>query len=133
MDFKAFKTTGEWREMWLKKLSCELTRRGISGHLSRFHYTIINKFLAENPGNPRMIDIDRLVSFVSRQKTDSRPPLIMFYETVARSEEHLAALKSVELTSEDSKQTRSLGTPVTKASPKKRCHDEHNSTHRFTA
>lgn len=99
MDLKAFKSTEEWQEIWLKKLSCELTKHGISGDLSRFHYTIINKFLSENPGNPRMIDIKRLVSFVAKQKNDIRPPLIMFYETVARSEEHLAALKSLKLVS----------------------------------
>lgn len=85
-------TNDEWREVWLKKLSRELTARGIGQNLSRFHYAIVNKFLSENPGNPRDIDVDKLLSFIGRQQNDVRQPLMMFYETVARSEKHLAAL-----------------------------------------
>lgn len=87
-------TNDEWREIWLKKLSRELKSRGIGRDLSRFHYAIVKKFLSENPGNPRTIDVEKMLSFVGRQQNDVRPPLVMFYETVARSEEHLAALKA---------------------------------------
>lgn len=87
-------TNDEWRELWLKKLSRELTAREIGKNLSRFHYAIVNKFLSENPGNPKTIGVEKLISFVEKQQNDVRPPLVMFYETVARSEEHLAALKA---------------------------------------
>jgi site-specific recombinase XerD len=86
-------TNDEWRELWLKKLSRELKTRGTGPNLSRFHYAIVNKFLSENPGNPRDIGVEKLLSFVGRQQNDVRQPLVMFYETVARSEQHLAALK----------------------------------------
>src|SRR5271157_1422487 len=86
-------TNNEWRELWLKKLSHELTMRGIGKNLSRFHYAIVNKFLSENPGNPRTIDVEKMLSFVGRQQNDVRQPLVMFYETVAPSQKHLAVLK----------------------------------------
>jgi hypothetical protein len=87
-------TNDEWRELWLKKLSRELTAREIGKNLSRFHYAIVNKFLSENHGNPRTIDVEKMLSFVGSQQNDVRQPLVMFYENVARSEKHLAALKA---------------------------------------
>ena len=93
MTLTTLKTTAEWREIWLRKLGRELEKRNLPCGLSRFHYAIINKFLTENRGNPRTIDIEKLFSFIARQKNDVRQPLIMFYETVARSEKHLTALR----------------------------------------
>jgi integrase/recombinase XerD len=95
METTAQATHDQWRKLWLKKLSDELRRRGMSGALSRFHYAIVNKYLSEHPGNPRAIHTEKLVSFVARHNNDVKPPLVMFYETVARSEKHLTALRSI--------------------------------------
>jgi len=84
----------QWRAIWLEKLSKELQRRGLSPSLARFYYAIVNKFLSEHPGNPREIDTKQLVTFVATQKNDVRPPLVAFYESVAKSEKHVAALSA---------------------------------------
>jgi hypothetical protein len=57
----------EWKTFWLAKVSDEVERLNLSQALSRFHYAIVNKFLTENPGNPKAIDCAKLTSFIARQ------------------------------------------------------------------
>jgi Phage integrase, N-terminal SAM-like domain/Phage integrase family len=88
-------TNEEWKTFWLAKVSDEVERLNLSQALSRFHYAIVNKFLTENPGNPKAIDCANLISFIARQPNDVRPPLVMFYEAIAPSQKHVAALKNL--------------------------------------
>jgi len=61
-------TNEEWKTFWLAKASDEVERLNLSQALSRFYYAIVNKFLTENPGNPKAIAIDRVLAFVAAQK-----------------------------------------------------------------
>jgi site-specific recombinase XerD len=85
-------TNREWKTFWLAKASDEVERINLSQALSWFHYAIVNKFLTENPGNPKAIAVERVLAFVAAQQNDVRRPIILFYEKVARSDKHLAAL-----------------------------------------
>lgn len=85
----------EWEQIWLNKISKELEKRQVSTKESQFHYTILQQYLAEHPGNPRAIPIEKLRRFVVKQKNDIRQPLILFYTNVARSEAHIEVLNSI--------------------------------------
>jgi site-specific recombinase XerD len=102
-------TNFDWQKFWLSKSSEEIEKRKLSQAFSRFHYAIINKYLSENPGNPKTIKIENLVSFVSKQKNDVRQPLVLFYETVACSQKHLAALNQPIVPSQQSSQPAIVG------------------------
>jgi hypothetical protein len=85
----------EWEQIWLNKVSKELERKQVSTKESQFHHTILGQYLAEHPGNPRAISIEKLKRFVVKQKADVRQPLILFYTNVARSEAHIEALNAI--------------------------------------
>jgi integrase/recombinase XerD len=89
---KPLTTNTDWHKIWLLKLKREIDKRNLSQGISRFHYAIINKFLLENPGNPKTIPIEKLQAFLAKQQNDVRQPLELFYETVARSAKHLSAI-----------------------------------------
>lgn len=82
----------EWNELWLNKYSDELVKRNLSAADARWYYAIVKQYLAENPGNPRGIGIPKIKRFVARAKEDVTLPLILFYDAVASSDSHLAAL-----------------------------------------
>jgi hypothetical protein len=88
-------STEEWQKIWLDKVARELEKRNIPAEESLFHLSGIRRYLAAHPGNPRTIEIRKLKRFVASQKADIRPTLIMFYDAIARSEPHLAALNSI--------------------------------------
>jgi hypothetical protein len=85
----------EWEQIWLNKVSKELERNKVSIKESQFHCSILLQYLAEHPGNPRAIPIEKLKKFIAKQKKDIRQPLILFYTNVARSEAHMEALNSI--------------------------------------
>jgi hypothetical protein len=91
-------STEEWQKIWLDKVARELQKRNIPEVESHSHCTVIRRYLAAHPGNPRTIEIKKLKRFITAQKTDIRPSLILFYDAVARSEAHLEALNSVSIT-----------------------------------
>ncbi len=87
----------DWQKIWLDKYSRELSRRQLPEKEVQIHYSVLRKYLAEHPGNPRTIPLDKLKKFVSKPKTDIRQPLILFYTSVALSEGHVEALNSLKV------------------------------------
>jgi hypothetical protein len=110
----------EWEQIWLNKVSKELEKKQVSTKESQFHCAILRQYLAEHPGNPRAISIEKLKKFVVKQKNDTRQPLILFYTNVARSETHIAALNSMTHAKADipSQKKRRI---LHKDSPTRRC------------
>jgi hypothetical protein len=106
------KSNSQWRDIWLDKLSRETERLTLTPELSRSHYVIVEKYLSENPGNPRTIECKKMLSFVAQQPNDVIPALIMFYETTAPSPIHCAALQKYK--------PRPPRAPATSKKPKKR-------------
>jgi integrase/recombinase XerD len=77
----------------LEQYSGELKKKRIPFEKAKVHYAIVRQFLKDHPGNPADAGIDEVQAFIKRQFGDVVSPLVLLYETVARSEKHLAALK----------------------------------------
>ena len=92
MKYRESASKMDWLDLWLNKFSAELAKLDFSPKQVQNNYTILRQYLSENPGNPRAIEIDKLKRFVSDQKIDVAPPLVIFYDKIARSEKHLELL-----------------------------------------
>jgi integrase/recombinase XerD len=85
----------DWQKIWLDKVSKELNKKQLSEKEKQFHYAIIRRYLSEHPGNPRIVEIEKLIQFISAQKNDIRQPIVFFYTTVAPSEAHVKAINAL--------------------------------------
>jgi hypothetical protein len=96
-DAQSFRpvSTKEWQKIWSSKTARELQNRGLSKEEAQFHLDVIHQYLSLHPGNPRLISLSKLKRFVIEQKTDIRPSLIVFYNAVARSEQHVTVLNAM--------------------------------------
>jgi hypothetical protein len=86
--------THKWEQIWLEKLDRELKNHGLKPEITRAYRTVIEKFLAFFPGNPRAIGLDKLCKYLKTQTTDISPMLIFFFEFVAFSQEHQDTIRS---------------------------------------
>jgi hypothetical protein len=92
MEYRKITSSDQWVDLWLGKFSTEIAKTKLSDDDKKNSISIVKKFLTKHPGNPRVIPVKLLRKFLTDQKADAIPPLILFYEVIARSEEHLAEL-----------------------------------------
>jgi hypothetical protein len=95
MKYQGKTSVAKWVDLWMGKFSTELAAKNIPELESRRYNEVVRKYLTENAGNPREIDLAKLKKFVTGQNVDAAPGLRIFYETVAPSEKHLEALDKI--------------------------------------
>jgi hypothetical protein len=92
MEYRKITSNEDWRELWLGKFSAEMKNRCIPEQDEKSHVAILNLYLTANTGNPREISIEKMKQFVKTQKGAAIPALMLFYDAIAHSEKHSAAL-----------------------------------------
>lgn len=97
MEYRRITTTNDWRELWLNKFMAELKKRELPEKDQKSYYSIIERFLKKNPGNPREIEIDKMIRFIGVIKTDFISAFNLFYDAIAHSEKHIAALEEMKM------------------------------------
>lgn len=95
MEYRRITTTNDWRELWLNKFIAELKKRELPEKDQKSYYSIIERFLEKNPGNPRAIGIEGMIKFIGRRNLDAIAALHLFYDAIAHSEKHLAGLEEI--------------------------------------
>lgn len=97
MEYRKITSDEDWRELWLGKFSAEMKNRSFSEQDAKFYFAILSQYLTANTGNPREIDVEKMIQFVKHHKEDAIPPLMLFYDAIAHSEKHCAALAAPEI------------------------------------
>ncbi|HUI92000.1 MAG TPA: hypothetical protein VLX68_07125 [Chitinivibrionales bacterium] len=95
MEYRKITSNEEWRELWLGKFSTEMKNRGFTDEDTKKFVAVLTKYLTDNPGNPREIDIKKMKRFVKGHKSSAIPPLVLFYDAIARSEKHCEVLAAI--------------------------------------
>ena len=86
------KSSESWRRMWLDKLSESMIKTRLPQSRRLLYRDTVDRYLNENPGNPRRIEITRLRHFLETQQDDPSAALLFFYTNICASEEHLEML-----------------------------------------
>ena len=97
MEYRKITSDEDWRELWLDKFSAEMKNRCFSEQDAKSNFTILSQYLTANTGNPREIAVEKMKQFVKRHKGFAIPPLMLFYDAIAHSEKHCAALAAPEI------------------------------------
>jgi hypothetical protein len=93
MEYRKITSPDAWVDLWLGKFSTELAKLDLPQKESASWLAIVKKYLEANHGNPRTIPAKTLKKFLTDNKTDTCiPALHLFYDVVARSDEHLTLL-----------------------------------------
>jgi hypothetical protein len=95
MQLRQIETPEKWTEFWLEKFSIELEKLNCPSKDIVAQKSIIRLYLTKNPGNPRTVDIKKMLAFIKSYKTTAAPPLMLFYNVVSHSEKHLEALAAI--------------------------------------
>jgi hypothetical protein len=95
MQLRQIESPEKWTEFWLEKLAAELEKRNCPPSDIIARKNIIRQYLSKNPGNPRMVDLKKMLDFVALHKAESIEPLTFFYTSVSHSEKHIDALSGV--------------------------------------
>jgi site-specific recombinase XerD len=81
-------TDDDWRKIWINKLSRKLSMEQLDlGEINKL-IAVVNKYLTENKGNPRVIPIDKMDSFIEANGFDVLDKLLFFYKYIAESAIH---------------------------------------------
>jgi hypothetical protein len=97
MEYRKITSDEDWRELWLGKFSAEMKNRCFSEQDEKSNFVILSQYLTANTGNPREIAVEKMIQFVKHQKGAAIPPLMLFYDAIAHSEKHCAALAAPEI------------------------------------
>jgi uncharacterized protein YdaU (DUF1376 family) len=92
MEYRKITSANDWRELWLGKFLAELKNRNLSPEETAAYRTVLSDYLTAYEGNPREIDVKKMRQFVVKRKKAVIAPLVVFYESVARSEKHVELL-----------------------------------------
>lgn len=92
MQLRQIETPEKWTEFWLEKFSLELEKLRYPLKNIIAEKSIIRLYLTKNPGNPRTIDLKKMLAFAASRKTSAIAPLMLFYNAVSHSEKHLEVL-----------------------------------------
>jgi hypothetical protein len=92
MISKNIQSPRQWTDLWLTKLSAECAKRNLAEKEAHRFCSVLDAFLTKNPGNPRQIPLEKLEQFVKNKKKDTIPPLILFYQAIAFSSQHIDLL-----------------------------------------
>ncbi|MBN1575507.1 MAG: tyrosine-type recombinase/integrase [Chitinispirillaceae bacterium] len=115
------KSPEEWRKWWMKRYSFDLhTEKQLSFGQRRMYWAIVNRYLADNPGNPRAIPVERAIEFIISEPQRHSPALILFYRITAPSPKHIEAIKGISPAGNAQKAvtpTRSTGSPGKNVEP----------------
>jgi hypothetical protein len=95
MQLRQIETPEKWTEFWLEKFSVELEKLNCPQKDITAQKSIIRLYLSKNPGNPRTIDINKMLAFAASHKTTAVAPLMIFYNVVSHSEKHLETLTAL--------------------------------------
>ena len=95
MRYRITTCASNWVEVWINKYSLILEEKKLPATEALFYRTLVRQYLTQNPGNPREIAIAKLKKFVSGRKEDVTAPFVLFYESVAPSENHLKVLMGI--------------------------------------
>jgi len=100
MEYRKITSANDWRDLWLGKFISELKTKTLSSEESDSYRAVLAEYLTAYEGNPREIDLKKMKQFVSKQKNRAIPPLVLFYQSVARSDKHLELLNQLAATKE---------------------------------
>jgi hypothetical protein len=106
MEYRKITSDVDWRELWTSKFSAEMKNRGFSEQDAKSHFAIISQYLTANKGNPREIGVEKMIRFAKRHKGAAIPPLMLFYDAIAHSEKHCAALAAPEIIQRKAKKNK---------------------------
>jgi hypothetical protein len=95
MQLRQIETPEKWTEFWLEKFSLELNKLNCPSKDLLAQKSIIRLYLTKNPGNPRTVDLHKMLAFIAAHKTTAVAPLMIFYNVVSHSEKHLEALTAI--------------------------------------
>ncbi len=98
MEYRKITSHDDWIEIWLSKFTTECENRKFSMEKIKSEQIILRKFLSDNPGNPRAIDLKKFKKFLSSEGIAAIAPFEIFYESIARSDKHceiIAEMKTV--------------------------------------
>ena len=95
MQLRQIETPEKWTEFWLEKFSTELEKLNFPSKDIVAQKSIIRLYLTKNPGNPRTVDINKMLAFIASHKTTAAAPLMLFYDVVSHSEKHLEVLAKI--------------------------------------
>jgi hypothetical protein len=96
MQLRQIETPEKWTEFWLEKFSVELEKLGFLPKDIAAQKSIMRLYLTKNPGNPRTIDIKKMLAFAASHTTAAIASLMLFYNVVSHSEKHLETLAALE-------------------------------------
>ncbi|MCU0609839.1 MAG: hypothetical protein MUF22_08760, partial [Chitinispirillaceae bacterium] len=65
MKYRTNTTASAWTDLWVDKFTAELGKTGLAENEIPPHLSILRKYLAANPGNPRAIELAGLKKFLS--------------------------------------------------------------------
>lgn len=81
-------TDDDWRKIWINKLSRKLSIEQVDlGEINKT-IAVVNKYLIENKGNPRVISIEKMDSFIEGNGSYVLDKLLYFYQYIAESATH---------------------------------------------
>jgi hypothetical protein len=106
MEYRKITHNDDWRELWLGKFSAEMKNRCLPEPDAKAHFTILSQYLTANTGNPREISVEKMKQFVKCHKAAAIPPLMLFYDAIAHSEKHCAALAASEIKQRKAKKSK---------------------------
>jgi hypothetical protein len=92
MEYRKITSNEDWRELWVGKFAAEMKNRCLPEQDTEPYLDILTRYLTANTGNPREISVEKMKQFIKSHKRTAIPPLMLFYEAIARSEKHCAAL-----------------------------------------
>jgi hypothetical protein len=95
MEYRKITSATDWRDLWLGKFISELKTKNLPSEESDAYRAVLSEYLTAYEGNPREIDLKKMKQFVFKRKSKSIPPLILFYQSVARSDRHLELLNEL--------------------------------------
>jgi|WetSurMetagenome_2_1015567.scaffolds.fasta_scaffold00055_59 hypothetical protein len=98
MEYRKITSAGEWRDLWLSKFGAELQKRNLPAPDVSSYRSVLSDYLTRHKGNPREIGMGKLRTFLAKRKSADIAPLVVFYESVARSETHLEQLSRISAT-----------------------------------
>jgi len=97
MEYRKITSHDDWIEIWLSKFIAECENRKLSADQIKADQIIVRKYLSENPGNPRAIDIKKFKKFIAAEGLAAIAPFEVFYESIARSDKHCEILTELKL------------------------------------
>ncbi len=96
-NYSEKKSSNEWREIWLSKLSSQMSKGEIPREKAELYYFTIKEFLTKNPKAPKFIPVDDFIKHLEPLNDNAFEAMHFFYNGIADTEKYQFELKRFQL------------------------------------